>query len=323
MGGKISKAYKMAKLGVDMSGIDKQREEAAVLEKVDNAFYQVIELEEQVLSAVKYQKAVEEFLRQVKNAFSEGMKTRNDVMKINVRYNEAKLLHQKASNGLSLAKMNLCYIIGLPITTKDITLQNPVMQIEQITSNNTLDITTRPEYALLTKQVKAKELEAKITKGEHLPTVAAIANYGYSNGLKLNGNKLIGQEAFSTGVVVNIPIFHWAEGRKKTSAKEREANIARNTLADLSMQMQLELIQATNEVNEAITQILLTKEAEKQAEENMRLSKNQYEIGLETIGDYLESQALWQKAMSNSSSARREQRVAYTKYLKTIGQLKP
>ncbi len=320
MGGKISGAYKLSKLGVELSALDEQRQEAEVLQRVDNAFYQLLELDEQLLSAKAYQTTVEEFLRQIESAHAHGMAKRNDVLKVSVRLNEAKLLSLKAANGVTLARMNLCYIIGMSLSTKELKLIEPKIIIEPL-RDNTLDISERPEYLQLQKQVEAKELETKITKGDLLPSATAIASYGYTNGLAFNSNTLLNSAAFTAGVTVSVPIFHFSEGRRKVSAKQREVAIARNTLDDLSIQMSLELMQAINETNEAIEQVHLTQVAEVQAEENMRLSKNQYDVGMETIADYLEAQSLWQKAMSDSSAAKRMQRVAYTKYLRTTGEL--
>ena len=38
-----------------------------------------------------------------------------------------------------------------------------------------------------------------------------------------------------------------------------------------------------------------------QAEENMKVSGKQYEVGLETLSDYLEAQVLWQQAYQTKS----------------------
>lgn len=320
MGGKVSNAIKLADLGVCVSQLDKQKSEVEVLELVDKAYYKVIEVEEVLKSAQKYQAVVKEFHRQIENAYNQGMKNRNDVMKISVRLNEAELLVQRAKNGLRLAKMNLFYTIGLPLTTQDISLVDPT-PIDQVVDVDNLDISSRPEYAMLEKQIEVKKLDVKISRGDFLPSVAALASYNYLNGAKLNDYKLINSATFTGGVTVNVPIFHWGEGRRKISAKQREVTIAQNQMQDLTQQMQLELLQAANNYNESTLEVALTCEALKQAEENMRLSRSQYDNGMETLADYLESQAIWQQSMSNYYTAKSLQRTTYTHYLKCKGEL--
>ncbi len=320
MGNKVTNATKLARVGVELSKLEHKLSESTVVEQTDKAFYKVIEIEDLLLSAQKYQAVVEELHRQVERAEAQGMKSRNDVMKVAVKLNEAKLLTQKAMNGVRLAKMNLCYTIGLPLTTTDFTLQIST-QMDGVVNDTNLDISSRPEYAMLSSQVEAKELEAKLTRGDFLPSVSAIATYGYTNGVKLNGSTLLNSAGFTGGVTMNVPIFHWGEGRRKTSAKRREITIAQNQMEDMSQLMSLELLQAINLYNESILEVQLSISAVEQAEENMRLSKNQYTAGMETLSDHLEAQALWQKAMSELTISRSKQRTAYTHYLKCRGEL--
>ncbi|MFI3301530.1 MAG: TolC family protein [Rikenellaceae bacterium] len=320
MGGKVTNAIKLARVGVEVSKLEQRVSESSVIEQADNAFYKVIEVEELLLSAQKYQSVVEELHRQVERAEAQGMKSRNDVMKVAVKLNEAKLLTQKATNGVRLAKMNLCYTIGLPLMTTDFALQVSLEMDYRVDDSN-LNISARPEYAMLGSQIEAKELEAKLTRGDFLPSVSAIASYGYTNGVKLNGNTMFNNAGFTGGVTMNIPIFHWGEGRRKTSAKKREITIAQNQMEDMSQLMTLELMQAINIYNESILEVQLSTSAVAQAEENMRLSKNQYIAGMETLADHLEAQAMWQNAMSELTISRSKNRIAYTQYLKCRGEL--
>ena len=58
-----------------------------------------------------------------------------------------------------------------------------------------------------------------------------------------------------------------------------------------------------------------------QAEENMKVSGKQYEVGLETLSDYLEAQMLWQQAYQTRVDAHFQLYVNYIAYLKAAGQL--
>ncbi|MFI3292203.1 MAG: TolC family protein [Rikenellaceae bacterium] len=321
MGGQVSNAIKLARVGVKVSNLERQLSQTEVLELVDNAFYKVVELEELLLSAQKYEAVVEEFHTQMESAYNRGMKTRNDLLKVGVRLSEAKLMTQKATNGLRLATMNLCYTIGLPLSTAEVSLSSSNIEQGQQINDNSLDVTSRPEYAMLEEQIIAKELEVKITRGGYLPSLSAVASYGYANGVKINGATALNGTSFMGGVSLNVPIFHWGEGRRKTSAKQREVTMAQNQMADMKQLMSLELLQAINTYNESLLEVSLAQESVTQAEENMRLSKSHYDAGMETIADYLESQALWQKAMSDLCAARAGQRTSYTSYLKCRGEL--
>ena len=50
-------------------------------------------------------------------------------------------------------------------------------------------------------------------------------------------------------------------------------------------------------------------------------SKNRFEVGMETLTNYMEAQAQWQKAWSDWIEAKAELRVNETYYLKSTGRL--
>ncbi len=319
MGGKISTATKLAKLGVESAELNQALSRAEVILAADEAFYTYQKVEEMVRAADAYRVVVDEFYRQVESLLKNGMCTKNDLMKVQVKVNEAELGQMKAKNGLILARMNLCYIIGLPISTLELTLVD-CFDVQQRV-DPTLDVSSRAEYALLEKSVEALGAEVKLTQSDFLPSISAIASYSYANGMKLNNEALFGSRpSFTGGIMASIPIFHWGEGRRRVSAKKREVAIAKNTQADLVQKMTLELMQSINSYNEAQAQVALMERTTEQAEENLRQSEKQYAAGMETISDTLEAQALWQKAMSDLVEAKAEQRMAYVRYCRCRGE---
>lgn len=320
MGGKISTATKLAKLGVEVAKIERSRSEADVILAADEAFYTYIKVGEILNSANIYHTVIDEFYRQMESMLKNGMCTKNDLMKVQVKVTEAELQQLKAKNGLILARMNLCYIMGLPLSTLEIEAIN-TFNIQQ-PIDNTLDITARHEFELLSKNIEAKELEAKLAISDFLPSVSAIASYSYANGLSLNSKTLLGDSpVFTGGIVINIPLFHWGEGRRKVSAARREVAMAENTQADLTQKMTLELMQSINIYYETQAEVALMERSVEQAEENLRQSGKQYTAGMETLSNHLEAQALWQKAMGDMIEAKANQRLAYSTYCRNKGLL--
>ncbi len=317
-GGKISTATKLAKVGIAAAEVERTRSEAEVIMEADEAFYTYLKVEEMLLSANAYRTVVDEFYRQVESMLKSGMCTNSDLLKVQVKVNEAELNQIKAQNGVTLARMNLCYVVGLPISTLDIDVVDSFNLQQSI--DPTLDVTSRPEVELLAKSVEAKELEVKIARSDFLPTVSAMASYSYTNGLTLNGENLFGSTpSFTGGVVVNIPIFHWGEGRRKVSAARREVTMAENTQEDLVQKMTLELMQSINAYYESQVEVSLMERTVEQAEESLRQSNKRYTAGMETLSDSLEAQAVWQKAISDLIEARANQRLAYVRYCRSRG----
>lgn len=100
-----------------------------------------------------------------------------------------------------------------------------------------------------------------------------------------------------------------------------EEETARLQQEELLQMMQLEVAKARYNVMDAATRVRMTEKSLEQAEENLKVSKNRYEVGMETITNYMEAQAQWQKAWSDAIDARAELRLSETYYLKATGRL--
>lgn len=85
--------------------------------------------------------------------------------------------------------------------------------------------------------------------------------------------------------------------------------------------MMLELMQAANNYDEARMEVQLTAKSLEQAEANVKLSKQQYEAGFETLSDYLEAQAQWQQTYETKVDANFRLYLSGVAYLKAAGRL--
>lgn len=319
-GGKITSAYAMSKIGNEIAQLNQELTRAEIIVKTDEAYWSYVQTRELLKVALSYQKVVEELLRNVKNAQEVGLRHANDVLKVQVKVNEAELQVRQAENGVRLSCKNLCHQVGLPLHTviaiPESFEEPPLASIEQ-----TSDYTGRPEYAILEQQVRLTEQQVKLTRSDFLPQVGVVANYGYASGLKLNGNKLLDKASFSVIASVSIPLFQWGEGRNKVRAAQVEHDIMQLQRDELKEMMELELTKAWDQCDESVLEVALTARSLVQAEENMRVSKDLYTAGMETLADYLEAQTVWQQAWMEHINAQASQRFHRTYYLKAVGRL--
>ena len=95
----------------------------------------------------------------------------------------------------------------------------------------------------------------------------------------------------------------------KVRSKKAEHQIAMLQREDASEKMMLEMTMALNQVDESKLEVDMTAEALDQAEENLKTSTDQYEVGLETLTEHLEAQTLWQKAWAENVEAKAQLRL--------------
>lgn len=242
------------------------------------------------------------------------------MLKVQVKLNESELSIRKAENALRLATMNLCHYIGKPLST-DVHVSDDFPRIEQDLSIQVSDISNRPEYAILNKQVSIAQQQVKLNRSELLPKVGVKGAYNYMHGLELNDQTLLDKGSFSVFLNVSVPLFHFGERNNKVRAAKAKLEQSRLEQENLNEQMLLELMQAANNLDEAKLESELSERSLQQAEENMRVSKSQYEVGLETLSDHLEAQALWQQAYETKVDAHFQLYLNYVAYLKATGKL--
>ena len=165
-----------------------------------------------------------------------------------------------------------------------------------------------------------KENEVALVRSDFMPQLGLAATYGYGDGLTLNGESE-GVASFGAMVSLKVPIYNWGEGRNKVKAMKAEEEMARLKQEETAQLMHLEVARARYNTEDAMKRVQLTRKSLSQAEENLQVSKNRYEVGLETITNYMEAQAQWQKAWSDWIDARAELRLSETYFLKATGRL--
>jgi len=318
-GGKITSANKMSKVGSEIAELSRQLTEDEVILETDKAYWLCIQALEMRKSAFSYLQTINEFLRVISNAADTGMKSKNDVMKVQVQKNQAELQLSRAENGIRISQMNLFDIIGLPLDSKISFPQS--FPENNFILNSYASVMARPEYNILKKQIELKKHEKLFVKSDFLPQIGLASYYGYIHGPKLDNEPLFNTGSFSVILSVKIPLFNWGEGSKKVKAVEREMTMVQLQRDDLIQKMNLELQQAINACNESMLEVKLTLQALKQSEENMRMSRDQYDVGMETISNYLESQTIWQNAQTEHIVAKTKLEINKTQYLKTSGNI--
>ena len=320
MGGKIFAAYKMSKIGTEVAHLNEHLTASEVILETENAYGLLVKAQEMKKVAESYHTLLMELMKVVESAHKHGLKPQNDVLKVQVKLNESELNIRKAENACRLATMNLCHLIGKPLSTP-LQIEATYPHVPASSTSNIATINDRPEYQMLDKKVELAKQEVHIQRSDLLPKVGIRGSYSYTNGLKINDQKLFDCGGFAVMLNVSIPIFHFGERTNKVKAAKVKLEQAELEQADLNEKMTLELTQAANNMDEAHLEAALADRALTQADENLRVSKNEYNAGLETLSDHLESQALWQQAYATKVDAHFQLYIQYVKYLKAAGKL--
>lgn len=320
-GGKINAGNKMADIGIEMADENSSLQQMNTIAEADNAYWTYISVSQKVKLAQQAVDMLTELVEKARDAHEVGMSGRNDLLKAQVELNNAKLNLQKAKNGLELSRMDLCRVTGLPFSTGITALDTAVSvsrPAEIIPKEETVN--QRPEYRLMEKNIELEEQNIRMTKADFLPTAGIQAGYNHIGGIDFGGTDF-SNTSLNVLASVKIPLFHWGEGVKKINAAKIDKEIKELELEKNRQLLQLETEQARLNLQLAWERIQMNETALEQAEENLRVTRDNYEVGMETITEMLIAQTSWQQAFSELIDSKTDFKIKETAWLKATGRL--
>jgi len=166
-----------------------------------------------------------------------------------------------------------------------------------------------------------QEQNIRMARADFLPTAGFQAAYTHIGGIKLSETDF-SNTSLNVLASVKIPLFHWGEGIKKIKAAKIDKEIQELELEKNSDLLQLETEQARLNVMLAWERIQMSETALAQAEENLRVTQDNYEVGMETITELLMAQTSWQKAFSEWIDSKTDYKMKKTAWLKSTGKLR-
>ena len=324
VGGKILYSNKMAALGKDLAQSKYDMEEAQVVLDVEQAYWQIISIAGKKRLSESYAELLHTLESDVNASVEAGVMTESDALQIQVKANEADMLRTKATNGLTLAKMLLCQRIGLPLDS-DIELADEhldMVPLPERTRDKSLDdiYADRPETRSLELASRIYDAKAKVIRADGLPKVALTANWLVSNPNPFNGiQNTWNGGMLSTGVMVNIPLFHGLENANKYRKAKAEASLYRTQLEDAKEKIELQVTRERKAYGEALEKLSMAQANLASAEENLRTATIGFEAGVISTSTVLSAQTAWLSAHSDCLDAGTELQMAAAALRKAEG----
>ena len=181
LGGSIRALNQIAKHVESIARSLKDQAEQDILLNVDEAYWQVVSLVEKRNLAQSFVNLVDSLRQSVIDMKEEGVATKSDVLNVNVKYNEACIMLTKVDNGLSLSRMALAQICGLPVNTQ-MTLSDEASEDlgadMTMPNTNIQDVCARlADLEILLKGIDLMKSKENLSLSAMLPKVAAFGAY--------------------------------------------------------------------------------------------------------------------------------------------------
>lgn len=313
MGGQIRNGNKLAELSEEIHKHQLLLSQDDALLKTEQQFWTLISLRNRMKTIDQYEHLLDTLHNDVSAFFDAGLVNRSDLLKVEVKQNELKGKRLQLENGIELVGMALCQNMGIRYTP-DIQFVSDEINKESIGSyflQADTAVKNRQEIHLLEKAIAAEKLQKKMVRGEILPQVAVGVQGLYLDVLE---NQSTNGLLFAT---VNIPISAWWEGSHKLKEQQIKVDIAENKLQESHDLMVLQIEKAYKELIESYEQISISQKSAEQVEEFLKVSRDNFDAGIEGTSDLLEAQAMFQEAQESYINALCTAKIKLAQYKNT------
>ena len=326
VGGKITTGNKLAKVGVEVQKINRERTRQDVIYEADKAYFTYLAVKSKVTMLEAYMQQMDSLVSQVNLSVGVEMATNSDLLRIQAKRSEVEYNLIKAKNGMELCRMALCAALGLDLSMQFETDEKDISIPDHLQLAGMPDVNVRPEYQLLVQNIKAKELDIRNARAGMLPTLALVAQYsrygwaymkgeqqGYSYKTEISGTSPVLMASLS------VPLWHWGKEIKKVKKAKLDLANAQLDIQKNRRLLSIENEQARQNLQDSYRMIASARLGLNQAEDNLHNLRLRYENSMSTLTDLLDAYSQWQQARSNYIEAQTQYKIYETVYKKVTG----
>ena len=329
MGGAITAANKIADIGEQIADNDLDMQTQKTLYSIDQAYWMVVSLKQKQKLATSYRDLVKKLNEDVHKMIKQGVATRADGLKVDVKVNEADMQITQVEDGLVLSKMLLCQLCGIPMN-QEITLADEEKESLAL-AGSAIDteqqrvaaadsaVNTRPELRILQNAIDISRQATNLVRAVYMPHVALTGGYTISNPNVFNGFQKKFTGVWNVGVIVQVPVWNWFDGAYKVRASKAATNIAEMNLNDTREKIHLQITQSQFKVKEAQKKLNMAMKNIASAEENLRCANLGFKEGVMEVTDVMAAQTAWQQAQSQKIDAEIDVKLTQVGLNKALG----
>ncbi|MFT3949660.1 MAG: TolC family protein [Agriterribacter sp.] len=325
-GNQFRYARKSAELMIEVSRLNGETDKDEIAYNIINAYINYYKLKQNQKILVQNLSDIENKLEEIKKFESQGLATKNDVLRFELEKSNMKLSAIELENNRKVVNYNLNILLGLPDSTV-IDGQDVSYKLEM---NDSFEdyaaqaLKDRKELAGLKYQDQLSDININKVKDEKLPTVGVAGNLYYINPSK---DFIPKNGAFLAPFMIGVNIGWDISTLYKNKNKLNEAKIQKQEIAArneiVKDQVKTEVYKNYIQYKQALEKIVVLQDAITQATENERITESKFRNNLATTTDRIDAQTLLYQARTNLELAKSDATAAYYALLKSTGHIQP
>ncbi len=299
-----------AKAFTNTSKILSEKQELETKQKVTDAYYTVLFLQENAKTLQRTLETLEKLYKETQILVNEKVLESTNASQIRLSVLQVKNGISKVNTQISVAKKLLKFQMGMPLETPieltdslDAFVQDELMDANSISSSDNVD------YKVVESQLMLNRLSLKNTKANYLPSLAGFFSY-QKNAQRYEFNFFDANKRWYPttlwGVTLNVPIFSSGQRASQVSQAKLEVQKTENSLANVEQGIRLQISQASADYQNAVNNLTFQKEAESVAKEILDHTTLKFKEGTVSSIELSQAQNQYLSAQANLIAAKLE-----------------
>lgn len=311
-GGRRAAAVRAAELAMERTLWDLTATMHDVVLNTASVFYKILQSDQVVRATEGSLKALDAQAKLLRDQLDVGRAAPVDLMKIQVRVSS---LAQKLSSLRADRQLLLVFLgrfMGLEVEGRpsfDVSGSLEEPQVSRMSQDEALReaLGKRPEKKAAQAVVDTASQALRIAQADHWPQVSVFGRYGLRHGLPYDASGSSGglshEDTWVAGLQVDVPLFRGGAVQASVQQAKLIKHRAREQLRAVELEIRKDVERALTALNDALERTEVTRSAVAVAEETLRIEREKYAAGKNSVNDVLDAQAALLQAQVEYSQA--------------------
>lgn len=292
-----------------------------VIFETQGAYLHALKAMELVALAQEAHRSAQEHLQTTSKMMEVGMRARNEVLRFEVALANAENNLVIAQNNYELLKASLNKVMGVDIEreftltpVEDFSWEAPRTLQEQ----TEIALRRHPGLQVMKSTVSMQHAAVGVARSGFMPKVSLAYNYAWE------ANDTWAFDSYKTwnlAIVASIPVFNSFQNYAGLKKEQETLGQVKKLEDEFMRGLQLQVKQASLNLTAADKRMAISEKAVEEANENLRIVKNSYQVGLLSSLDVVDAEVAAIQAKASRIEARYDYFIAKAQLARAMGVL--
>ena len=306
----------------DAREFDEKAQRISTVTDVKRFYYELLRNQNLLVVRDEDVRLAEEQLKSAQSRYEIGVAAQIDVYTSRVSYNESRINYFNQERQVEIAKANLNNILGRDPFEQIIISEDSTLTEIEFSMDEALEkaLGGHPQIKSREEEIESAKYAYKAAKSGLLPTISASLSYSRFNPKFERVYSFIDRN-YSWGYSVNmsIPFFDGLQTKSQISQAEHSRDIAEENLIDSKRQVTRDVREYYITHQSYVREVAMRNENLVEAEENLRLARERYNVGAGTLLEVIDAQVRLTNARTQRVSAVYDAKIAEAQLAGALG----